>query len=218
MTVWLNATNHVAVVGRITDASAGAVVQEALARLPPPLYMVLDTPGGSVAAGRALIGLVTRLSLICLVVRAHSMGFAILQHCAARWVLPRGTLMQHRMQVSNVNGDLESVIRMMLRMQEVARELDRVMARRAGVSEKWFRLRTRAEWWLTAEAAVEARCADFVVEACCARGARPGVSVARCTPRPAGSRADGYREDLLTLAPCASAPPAAGRAAPLRSP
>ena len=173
MAVWLNATNHVAVRGRITGASAAAAARQALSRLPPPLYLVLDTPGGSVAAGQVLIDLVTQLSLICLVVRAHSMGFAILQHCAARWVLPCGTLMQHRARVAGMSGDLDETIEYLLRMRDVTRALDAVSAHRLGVSEAWFRARTRAEWWLTARAAVEARCADRVVRARCARGPGP---------------------------------------------
>ena len=167
-TLLLNATNHVALRGPVTEESVSRAVHAALALPAPPGVLLLDTPGGSVFAGQRMIDLVVQLGLACLAVRAHSMGFAILQHCAERWVTAGATLMQHGVSVRRVDGDVRRVAAY-LRMVEAAQaELDAAQAARLGVGAAWFRNRTRDEWWLTARAAVAARAADGVVHARCA--------------------------------------------------
>ena len=166
---FLNSTNHVALRGPITDESVSAALHAALTLPAPPAVLFLDTPGGSVFAGQRMIELVVQLGLVCVAARAHSMGFAILQHCAARWVTAGATLMQHGMSLRHVDGDLRHVASYLRMVETVERDLAAAQAKRLGVDAGWFLNRTREEWWLTARGAVAAGAADRVVDARCTR-------------------------------------------------
>ena len=176
---FLNATNHVALRGPVTGAAVSAAIHAALTASPPPTLLFLDTPGGSVFAGQRMIQLVVQLGLACVAARAHSMGFAILQHCAARWLTPGATLMQHGVSVHHMDGDVRNVGAYLRMVETVENDLNTAQAKRLGVDVAWFRNQTRHEWWLTARQALQARAADQIVDLRCARAlARQNITSA----------------------------------------
>ena len=167
--VFLNATNHVALRGPITDATASAAIHAALTMSAPPALLFLDTPGGSVFAGQRIIELVMQLGMACVAARAHSMGFAILQHCATRWLTPGATLMQHGVSVRRMDGDVRDVGAYLRMVETVEHDLNAAQAKRLGVDVAWFRNQTSREWWLTSREALEVGAADRIADVRCAR-------------------------------------------------
>lgn len=132
-------------------------------------YLVLYTPGGSIDAGNRLITfLKTRPDISCIVQRAYSMGFSILQACANRYVLDHSILMQHQATLGlppTKMANLMSEISSILAQQE---ELDTVQAKRMKLTLKAFQKLVHDDLWIYSGAkAVELNAADKVVSASC---------------------------------------------------
>ena len=178
MFVALNTTNHLALRGAITAESADLLIHDALTRATPPAFLYLDTPGGEVLAGQRVIQMVVQLGLSCIVMRAYSMGFAVLQHCAARLVIEGATLMRHPISVALERGGLEGARGYLEMVARLGERLDAAQARRLNVTRVWFERRTAGEWWLDHAGALRHRAADSVVQVwCTAALARTNVTL-----------------------------------------
>lgn len=84
--------------GEVTDESVAAAIAALDSDPTAPVLMVLDTPGGSVKAGMALVKAFERRpgAVTCLVDGyAASMGMVILQGCDARLATNRSVIMMH---------------------------------------------------------------------------------------------------------------------------
>ena len=103
---------------------------------------------GEVLAGQRIIHMVVQLHLACIVMKAYSMGFAILQHCSRRLVLEGATLMQHPISVALERASLASARGHLEMVARLGRGLVAAQARRLNVSSEWFENRTADEWWL----------------------------------------------------------------------
>ena len=161
----LNATNHLLVQGAITAASANAFGQQALAQ-PQALWVFIDTGGGSIEAGLRMVQLLQQRPYRCIVQRAHSMGFALLQACENRWVLPSASLMQHQPWV-RMEGELPHLHARLAYVAQLEQQLVQLQAQRLHLTEEEFRFRTIHEWWLTGPMAVAQGAADTTVAATC---------------------------------------------------
>jgi ATP-dependent protease ClpP protease subunit len=164
----LNTTNMLSLRGPITEESVSPLIHAAMSSATPPQYLYLDTNGGDVLAGMRLVQLVTALQLTCVVFRAYSMGFAILQHCTHRLLASGATLMQHQMSLA-LQGEYSQVRAYLAMAEQLGRELDTVQARRLHVSVEWFRNRTQGEWWMAGPEAIRQSCADATVGVRCSR-------------------------------------------------
>jgi ATP-dependent Clp protease, protease subunit len=99
--VTLSKSNTVVLSGIIDGESAGPVITRAKelgSRSSKPLYLFLNTPGGSIQTGLEMIeslkGLGRPVSTVTLF--AASMGFQVIQNLGERLVLKNGILMSHR--------------------------------------------------------------------------------------------------------------------------
>jgi ATP-dependent protease ClpP protease subunit len=161
----LNATNYLAVHGPITAASADAFVQQALVQ-PQALFVYLDTGGGSIEDGLRMVQLLHQRPYRCIAQRAHSMGFALLQACKYRWVLPAASLMQHQPWV-HLEGELPHLQARLAYVAQLEQQLVQLQAVRLGLAAEDFRHRTSHEWWLTGQMAVAQGAADAIVAVAC---------------------------------------------------
>lgn len=132
-------------------------------------YLVLYTPGGNIDAGSRLLSyLKTRPDITCIVQRADSMGFTILQACAHRYVLGHSILMQHQAtlglpptKIANLLSEVKSIL-----AQQA--ELDTLQASRMKLSLKEFQKLVHDDLWIySGSKAVELNAADKVISASC---------------------------------------------------
>ena len=157
----LRAENHAVLRGEITDGSARQFIRALLARPTPPAYVYIDSVGGDVDRGLAILRALPE-NVTCVAVRALSMAFAIFQHCASRVVLPTSVLMQHQIHLA-LGGDLARVRSYVGHVQRQNAWLLAAQAARLNVSAEWLDNRTRDDWWMFGDEAVRNRCADRII-------------------------------------------------------
>ena len=163
----LNESNFITIRNEINKESASKFIYDLnTIENKKNIYVYLDTPGGSVEDGNKIISEVKKYKLSCIVDRAYSMGFAILQACKERLILPHGKLMQHQISygLKNENAKVLSYIKF---INQLEKELVEFQAKRLRMRPDIFRLKTMNEWWLYGKNAIKRRAADRLVEVKC---------------------------------------------------
>jgi len=113
-TITLESKNIVVFRGPVTEKSASEVqtkILEMSHRLGKNkvIYLVLNTPGGSVGAGLDLIDFLRAIpqKVHTITLFAASMGFQFAQNMDKRYITPNGTLMSHRARLGGLGGQLD---------------------------------------------------------------------------------------------------------------
>ena len=155
-------------------ASTVTAVQQKLAALSAKtkgdLYLVLDSPGGSVSAGLDLIDYAKSLpnKVHTITLFAASMAYITAQHLDQRYIVSSGRMMSHRVRVSGVAGQIPGeAISRIAHISKISRELSENVAKRVGVKYSHYMRSIYDELWLTANQAVESNHADAVVQVKC---------------------------------------------------
>lgn len=137
-------------------------------------YLFLDTPGGSVISGNRLIDYLnylnnTNIIVNCIAKTAISMGFVILQSCPGiRYALPSAILMQHQMStlsggnILNINSDIYY-------SNKLYEKMILKQSKRIGMTPDNFFDKTRDDWWLDGEMALENNVIDKLVNVGCSK-------------------------------------------------
>lgn len=117
-----------------------------------PIYLILDSPGGSVMAGAKLIAIIQSSKNPIYAVNTGScasMCFMILQHSHKRLALDRTTLMVHPASLQlTYAGQLDNLVSRVTYMKHFVDRMDRSIAKRARVSYEKFKLLTQQELWI----------------------------------------------------------------------
>lgn len=146
----LNANNVTSIRGEVSDASVDKVLFDiAKSDASKPYYLYLETPGGSVFAGRRLVTYLnsTPRNIVCIGNTAISMGFIIFQACKTRLVVDQSVLMSH--QISNkIEGSLDTMKSQLVMSEKLSLLYDTNTSRRMGLTLQEFRARMNPEWWL----------------------------------------------------------------------
>lgn len=135
-----------------------------------PIYLVLNTPGGSVVEGQHIIdlakGLPQKVHTISLF--SASMGFVISQELDNRYVLADSTLMSHHAYVGGIPGEVpgSAMVRLQHLLDSVT-QIENDIAKRAGYSLKQYEDLIQNELWVTGPEAVDMRFADKLVRVRC---------------------------------------------------
>lgn len=166
----LTPDNEVAILTPIDEDTASAALDKLLklsARLKPsdPIYLVLNTPGGSVQAGLQFVDAVQALpqKVHTITIFAASMGFHIAQYLGDRLITPSGTLMSHRMR-GGVEGQIPGELNVRANMVlDLADDEDSVAARRMGLDLAAYRTLIQDEYWVGPRKAIQDHAADRVV-------------------------------------------------------
>jgi len=131
-----------------------------------PIWLMIDSFGGSVDAGFILIDVIRSIdSPVYAVVtsKAYSMGAIITAYCQKRYILKHGTMMFHEASYGALGED--PTIRS--RMEFNQAYLDRIhheLAQIMKMDYAKYRQRIRDAWWVSSEEAVEAHMVDAVVD------------------------------------------------------
>lgn len=134
------------------------------------IYLVLNTPGGSIDAGMGMIHSLNALDCTfhTISIYAASMGYITAQHLGKRYVLPHGILMSHKASVGGIGGTITGSAEVVLNhIKRQIDEIDKTVSERIGMSVQAYRDLIANDLYLTAEEAVSGNHADEIVYARC---------------------------------------------------
>jgi ATP-dependent Clp protease protease subunit len=146
-----------------------------------PIYLFLDTPGGSIQAGLELFEFVKGLNrpVHTITLFAASMGFQAVQNLGERLIVGNGVLMSHKAKggfTGEFGGGLSQLdSRYGLWLRRID-ELDKITVDRTNGKQtlQSYRSAYENELWLTGKDAVEQGYADAVVNVKCDASLREG--------------------------------------------
>ena len=136
-----------------------------------PLYLVINSPGGSIDAGMTFINFAKNIrNLKTLTIFGASMASAIAQQLPGeRLIIGTGTMMFHRASSqcrgSVENGEMETCLEY---TKAIVQDLESKNSIRIGISIKDYKEKVVAEWWIFGDNNVRANTADRVVNLICA--------------------------------------------------
>lgn len=135
------------------------------------IFLVLNTPGGSISAGNEFIELAKSIpqKIHTITLNAASMGFMMVQFLDKRYVRPTSMLMSHRASLSNINcgqidGECESRIMM---IKEEVHYMESVVAKRMKMNLDDYKKSIINESWIHGFKAKRVNAADEIVRVTC---------------------------------------------------
>lgn len=135
-----------------------------------PIYIVLNSPGGSIDAGMHLVETIQglRRPVDSISIFSASMSFMLASYTRTRYVLDSATLMAHRASLGGVEGQIPGSF--FSRANDVLNhitEMEIHAASRAGQTLEEYRIAVADELWLTGNAAIKQGHADKVTKISC---------------------------------------------------
>lgn len=177
-TVKLTADNMVLIRTVIDDGSVGKATDQLLTLLSKrgdkhyPIYIVLDSPGGSISAGEDFIQFAKTIPNVkTLSLFSASMASAIVEGMPGeRLMIETAVLMFHRakggFQGQFEDGEVESQLAF---FKTYVRRMEKRNADRMGISLADYKAKVKDEYWIGAEDAVKTGAADRIVDATCSK-------------------------------------------------
>lgn len=162
-----SADNVIALFGPVDESSSAHVIAELDKRMgqTKDIYLLIDSPGGSVFAGTQVIdaieGNTNRIHTVCVSLCA-SMAAQIFEIGHTRLMFKRAMVMFHP-AAGGVQGELENMESRLKMIRTVIDKLDLAVSKRAGIELEKFKLMLRSELWLDGEDAAHLRFADGIV-------------------------------------------------------
>lgn len=150
-TIVLDPSNHTEIVGEISMESINKNMQEIANSSPSKtFYIYIQTPGGSVFAGKRLVDYlrVTDRKIVCIADIAISMGFHILEDgCRTRLVTEGAVLMSHQISFG-AQGSLAEVEASVQLSRKIEDYLDSLTSQRLGLTLKEYQAKLNPEFWM----------------------------------------------------------------------
>lgn len=173
-TIVLSDKNTVTMRYAFTDESVSKLTAEILekdAKLPKgePIYLFIDSPGGSVTAGMDFIQGMTSLGREIKTISSFSasMAFMTVQSLGERIVLPFGVLMSHRAK-GGIQGQFPGEIDTRYVFWKTYLEhVSKLAADRLNLSVEQYELKHYDEWWTHGSQAIKEGTADSIANVKC---------------------------------------------------
>jgi ATP-dependent Clp protease protease subunit len=130
-----------------------------------PIFILIDSPGGSVIAGARLISAMqasrSKITTVCLSLCA-SMGFMIHQYGNERLALDRAILMSHPATVG-YRGDVDRIASFIGTIQRFTNKMEAEIAKRMGITFDQYKQKIQNEYWVDSEDALKDKVIDGLV-------------------------------------------------------
>lgn len=170
--ILLTENNSVVFNQKVTEAYASAKALEVItkSRKASPIFLVLDTPGGSVMAGLRFVDIIkaTNIPIHTITVFAASMGYQFVQQLGTRYILNSGVLMSHRGAISGLSGQVPGELNSRLsHIEALLNRMSEDAAKRVGVSKEVYEALVINELWLSGKDAVAKNHADQIANVKC---------------------------------------------------
>lgn len=137
-----------------------------------PIYLVLDSPGGSIRAGLSFIDYVKHIpNLHTVSIMSASMAASIVEMLPGkRYVTDNGLIMFHR-AAGAFRGQLEvgELETQLALWKQIVRKMEQKISDRIRIPLRDYKQKRMNEWWLTAEDAVKHNVADKIVDITCSQ-------------------------------------------------
>lgn len=176
--IQLTTTNTVTLRGPVDGGSVTEVMSklqelvEERGRSNYPIYLVLDSPGGSIMAGDMLIQYLRTLQNVhTITIFAASMAAGIVEaNPGNRYITSSGLLMFHRASGSFEgqfnDGEVETQLKL---WRAFVNQMEQANADRMQLSLQDYKQRIINEWWMLGQEAVQDKGADFVTQIRCSK-------------------------------------------------
>lgn len=164
-------TLNMPIMGAATrNVQVGLIERASKLKAGEPIYLFLNSPGGSIEDGLQIIetakGLPNPVHTISQF--SASMSFVISQYLGTRYLLSNATLMAHRARVGGVDGEVPgSAYTRLDAVLEMTNRLDGVVAARAGLNVGMYQAMVRDEMWLSADQGIRQHFGDKIVKVRC---------------------------------------------------
>lgn len=171
-TITLRKNNFVSVKGEVSEQNVIKWSNQLNKLNSNPIYLYIDSPGGSVDAGLQFINTINYhknqgKTINCIAKSAYSMAFVIFQNCSNRYVMSSTTLMQHQISLSGIRGPINNLINYLDMINKISYELDNMVSSRIKMDLTAYRNKISNDWWIYGNLALEQGLADnYVVVGC----------------------------------------------------
>lgn len=173
-TILLTKDNHVLMDKPFNITSVSTVQYELLNLIKnksmEEVYLVLNSPGGSVSAGNLLIDFIKSLDVKVhtITIFSASMAYNTVQQLGKRYILPSGILMSHRARMSGLGGQFPGELNKRLGLyMDIVEVMSKKAAKRVGITYKEYSDLIHDELWLTSNKAVALGHADEIANIKC---------------------------------------------------
>lgn len=174
-TITLNSRNTVSLSTAINwettaDVQIKLIKADHTARFYEPVYLTLNSPGGSIGDGEKIIetvnGMTHRVDTISIF--SASMSFILSQYLGKRYILESGTMMSHRAYAEGLSGQVPgNLITRTLGLLTNIIQLDKHIAARSGMKLEDYQALVQDELWMRGQEAVNKNFADSLVRVTC---------------------------------------------------
>ncbi len=166
--ITLKKNNFISIDDKISDSNVAKWTSQLSKLNTNPVYLYIDSPGGSVDAGLQFINVMNwhinqGKTINCIAKSAYSMGFVIFQNCSNRYVMTSTTLMQHQMSLTGIKGPLNNLMNYLEMVNQMSYQLDNMVSLRLNMTLDNYRNRISNDWWIYGSLALSYNVADELV-------------------------------------------------------
>ncbi len=170
--ITLKKNNFISIDDTISESNVAKWISQLSKLNTNPIYLYIDSPGGSVDAGLQFINVMNwhinqGKTINCVAKSAYSMAFVIFQNCSNRYVISSTTLMQHQISLSGVKGPINNMMNYLEMVNQMSLQLDNMVSSRLEMTLDNYRNKVSNDWWIYGNLAIDYKVADeFVIVGC----------------------------------------------------
>lgn len=166
--ITLKKNNFILIDDVISDSNVAKWINQLSSLNTNPIYLYIDSPGGSVDAGLQFINTMNWYTIQgkiinCISKSAYSMAFVIFQNCSNRYIMSSTKLMQHQMSLSGIGGPINNLVNYLEMVNQMSLELDNMVSSRLNMTLNDYRNKISNDWWIYGKFALEFNVADELV-------------------------------------------------------